>query len=152
MRKPRLRRLEWVYTNSPVYFVTTCCEQRRALLCNEPVHQAFRNFCENAGQRGVYVGRYVLMPDHVHLFAAFASTAPPLSNWMKALKRSLWPVRKDDGAERVFWQKGFFDHVIRSAESYEEKWHYVRLNPVRAGLVRSAEEWPYQGEFHVLGL
>ena len=38
------------------------------------------------------------------------------------------------------WQKGFFDHVIRSEESYEQKWVYVRDNPVRAGLVRSAED------------
>ena len=44
------------------------------------------------------------------------------------------------------WQKGFFDHVIRSEESYAQKWVYVRDNPVRAGLVRSAEDWPYAGE------
>jgi putative transposase len=44
------------------------------------------------------------------------------------------------------WQKGFFDHMIRSHESYDEKWMYVRNNPVRAGLVLSAEDWPYAGE------
>ena len=44
------------------------------------------------------------------------------------------------------WQKGFFDHGIRAEESYEQKWVYVRDNPVRAGLVRSAEDWPYAGE------
>ena len=36
------------------------------------------------------------------------------------------------------------DH--RSAESYEEKWHYVRENPVRANLVSKWEDWPYRGE------
>jgi len=44
------------------------------------------------------------------------------------------------------WQPGFFDHVLRSDESYAEKWNYVRDNPVRAGLVGSAGHWPYQGE------
>jgi hypothetical protein len=44
------------------------------------------------------------------------------------------------------WQKGFFDHGIRAEESYEQKWVYVRDNPVRAGLVRSAEDWPCAGE------
>ena len=51
------------------------------------------------------------------------------------------------------WQPGFFDHVLRSNESYSQKWNYVRENPVRAGLVKSVEglvksveDWPYQGE------
>ena len=44
------------------------------------------------------------------------------------------------------WERGFFDHVIRNAESYAQKWDYVRQNPVRAGLVERAEDWPYQGE------
>jgi hypothetical protein len=54
--------------------------------------------------------------------------------------------------ERPFWQKRFFDHVMRSAESYEQKWTYVRDNPVRAGLVGRAEDWPYQGEIHHLAV
>lgn len=45
------------------------------------------------------------------------------------------------------WQQGFFDHLIRSSESYAQKWEYVRENPVRAGFVTAADTWPYQGEF-----
>src|SRR4030095_9854688 len=40
----------------------------------------------------------------------------------------------------------FFDHLIRHGESYSEKWEYVRQNPVRAGLVHQADDWPWQGE------
>jgi len=40
------------------------------------------------------------------------------------------------------WQRGFFDHLLRSEESYSEKWNYVRNNPVRAGLVASGDDWP----------
>jgi hypothetical protein len=50
------------------------------------------------------------------------------------------------GQRRISWQKSFFDHVLRSDESAAEKWEYVRQNPVRAGLVASADEWPYAGE------
>jgi hypothetical protein len=32
----------------------------------------------------------------------------------------------------------------------DDKWSYVRENPVRAGLVARAEDWPYQGELNVL--
>lgn len=44
-----------------------------------------------------------------------------------------------------FWQKQFFDHVLRNDESYGDIWAYVRDNPVRAGLVARWEEWNYQG-------
>jgi hypothetical protein len=40
--------------------------------------------------------------------------------------------------------------VLRGAESYEEKWWYVRDNPVRAGLVDRWEDWPHCGEPHRL--
>ena len=40
----------------------------------------------------------------------------------------------------------FFDHLLRSEESYAQKWDYVRENPVRAGLVKNVEDWPYAGE------
>lgn len=146
LHTPRLQRLDRLFTDCPVYFLTTCTAQRRAILANEGTHHAFVLFARNGAPRGVLVGRYVLMPDHLHLFAAFAPGSLSLSGWMQALKRTLskhWSVR---GAEGPHWQKGFFDHVLRSEESYEEKWRYVLQNPVRAGLVQDAEDWPYQGE------
>jgi hypothetical protein len=47
-------------------------------------------------------------------------------------------------------RRGFFDHLLRSDESYAEKWNYVRENPVRAGLAQSGEDWPYAGEIVVI--
>jgi putative transposase len=65
---------------------------------------------------------------------------------MGSLKRVLSKVVKPVDSADPVWQRGFFDHVMRSAESYSQKWDYVRENPVRAGLVRDADEWPYSGE------
>jgi putative transposase len=48
------------------------------------------------------------------------------------------------------WQRDFWDTQLRRNESYEEKWHYVIENPVRAGFVNNSEDWPYQGEINVL--
>jgi putative transposase len=56
-------------------------------------------------------------------------------------KRNGW--RKSRGQ---IWEEGFFDHIFRNDESMSEKWDYVVQNPVRAGLVNCAEDWPYQGE------
>jgi REP element-mobilizing transposase RayT len=86
------------------------------------------------------------MPDHIHLFAGFGPESISLSAWMKSLKNAISKTLRNATFVGPHWQKGFFDNVIRSAESYEQKWLYVRNNPVRAGLVRSAEDWPYAGE------
>lgn len=39
---------------------------------------------------------------------------------------------------------------MRNGDQYHEKWLYVRENPVRAGLVTDADEWPFQGDINVL--
>jgi hypothetical protein len=43
------------------------------------------------------------------------------------------------------WQREFFDHLLRSDEKLEEKWNYVRENPVRAGLCANPDAYPYSG-------
>jgi len=48
------------------------------------------------------------------------------------------------------WQREFFDHLIRSNESYDQKWQYVVENPIRAGLATKASDWPWQGEIFEL--
>ncbi len=134
----------------PVYFLTACTLERRAILANQEFHAAFVNFGGNASTHGVLVGRYVIMPDHLHLFAAFGPDSLSLSEWIRALKRALAKELRQMGTARECWQKGFFDHVMRSEESYEQKWLYVVQNPVRAGLVQGQRDWPYQGEIYPL--
>ncbi|MGH9449801.1 MAG: REP-associated tyrosine transposase [Terriglobia bacterium] len=152
MLKPRLHRLEWTYTSSPIYFITACTDRRRPLLAKDGVHRSFRVFAEEALNHRVWVGRYVLMPDHLHLFAGFADGSPKLSDWVSALKRTLSVALPYTRFPAPHWQKGFFDHALRSAESYGQKWAYVRDNPVRAGLVTVATDWAYQGEIFQIGM
>ena len=61
-------------------------------------------------------------------------------------------IKRELGLTNVIWQEEFFDHVLRSSESYSEKWNYVRNNPVRHGFVTNADEWPWQGEIEELRL
>jgi REP element-mobilizing transposase RayT len=90
------------------------------------------------------------MPDHVHLFVTFTLDGVSLSSWVKSCKNALSKSWRLTGLAAPHWQKGFFDHVMRSIDSYDEKWHYVAANPVRAGLAATPEAWPYQGTIHEL--
>ena len=40
-------------------------------------------------------------------------------------------------------QRDFFEHRFRNDENVIEKSHYIRMNPVRAGLIDKPESWPY---------
>jgi len=86
------------------------------------------------------------MPDHVHLFVWIPPSGPTLGSWVKALKSVLGKTLTELDVPKPHWQEGFFDHVLRRQECYDEKWDYVRLNPVRGGLVEKPEDWPWQGE------
>jgi putative transposase len=121
-------------------------------------------------RHGWVIGRYVIMPDHVHFFCVPELEAKTLSDFVGAWKR--WTSRRIHalrgrhstsvaGLPRsataattgtALWQREFFDHVLRSKESYNDKWNYVRDNPVRAGLAVVANDWPYAGELERLEL
>lgn len=89
------------------------------------------------------------MPDHVHFFAMPGPAAKPLAEFMRQWKQ--WTAKGILAAANrpaPLWQPRFFDHVLRSRDSYGEKWTYVSENPVRAGLAVTPERWPYAGHIH----
>src|ERR1700736_3241320 len=142
-RRQRLHRLSPLYIRAPIYFITACTYDWRQLLANDTLHGAFLQFAQEAPNRGAWVGAYVIMPDHLHLFVATDDQRITLSTWMKSLKNTLSKPLRFSGVASPHWEKTFFDHALRSGESYSAKWNYVRDNPVRAGLVRRAEDWPF---------
>ena len=149
-----LRRLDQVWLEPAVYFVTVCVAGRRAMLANPNAFAVLTEEFQAAPERhGWTIGRFVAMPDHLHFFCAEGGRpdAVALSRFAGGFKQ--WTAKRIlrfAGAPAPLWQRQFFDHVLRSGESYESKWSYVRENPVRAGLVAKAEDWPYGGELAVI--
>jgi putative transposase len=133
---------------SIIIFVTVCTKNRRPCLADADVHRLICNAWKEADH--FHVGRYVIMPDHLHLFCSPATPDPEsLKNWCsfwKARVASNWPYP----FEGKLWLKGYWDRQLRSGDSYADKWDYVRNNPVRADLVASPDQWPYQGELELL--
>jgi putative transposase len=133
-------RLEWLFANMhPFYFVTFNTYKRNSLLARSEIHETFRSFCTRAEAYNVAVGRYVIMPNHIHLFVVLPPESMTLQKWIQALRTVLGKNLLALGHPKPHWQEGFFDHVLRSSESYSQKWDYVRLNPVRAGLSETPE-------------
>src|SRR6185369_3200637 len=82
-------RFERIYYDCPIYYLTLVAYDRKHLLANGEVHATLISFAERAPDYGVSVGRYVIMPDHIHLFAAFTPESIALSKWIKSLKNGL---------------------------------------------------------------
>lgn len=132
---------------STIIMVTVCVAGRRRLLAADVAHSLLVRIWKQTEKWRV--GRYVVMPDHVHLFCAPADLDTPLKAWVQCwrnLATRQWPCAED----KPIWQRDFWDTQLRRGENYEAKWEYVRQNPVRAGLVRQPDEWPYQGQLHHL--
>ena len=159
-----LRRLERVWVDSPIYFITTCTFERRAILSSSDIAAILVQEWRTAHQRhGWAIGRYVIMPDHVHFFCRADLSPSPLQTFMQKWKQ--WTSKRigreiavagigDPGLKErsTLWQEEFFDHVLRSSESYSQKWEYVKENPVRAGFVNKSDDWPFHGEIESLML
>jgi len=120
------------------------------LACEEIAKILIHEWCSARSRQGWAVGRYVIMPDHLHLFVSMDDQRIMLSAWMKSLKNMASKALRLNGIPPPHWQKTFFDHLVRSSESYSEKWSYVRENPVRAGLVSKNEDWAFMGEIFAL--
>ena len=144
----RLGRLDRIFERGPIYFVTACTHERRKFLANSSMVECVTLFARAGADHGSWMGAFVLMPDHWHAFVALAADNGhgQLSAWMKSSKNFMSKKLRADGVQAPHWQKGYFDHVLRSSESYAQKWEYVRDNPVRAGLVERWEDWPFRGE------
>src|SRR5256714_15130592 len=140
------------FATQPIIYLTSVTHQRAALLANAVAFDELAAvWGRSAEVDGWFVGDYLLMPDHVHLFVRPAPNAKLLAEWMKSWKsisaRRLKPtLRWHDH----LWQDDYFDRFLRSAESYTDKWNYVANNPVRKGLCRRSEDWPWRGRLHDL--
>jgi putative transposase len=92
-------------------------------------------------QRKYLLHEFVVMPDHIHLLLTPAGEAS-LEKAVQFIKGGYsHRLRKMEKIQ--VWQESFTNHRIRDAEDYERHCEYVRLNPVRAGLVREAGAYPF---------
>jgi len=127
----------WVEQGSR-HFITINCKNRNGspLLENGTAKHMLESACFYDESDKWYLWLILVMPDHVHFIATFdlsRGLKKTIRAWKGYLTRTL-------GIE---WQSDFFEHRLRNHSEFDEKAHYIRMNPVRAGLINRSEEWPY---------
>ena len=140
------RNLPHLQAEGKTYYVTFCTHQRWTL--PEEVRPLVVKHCLHDEGLKLRMHALVVMPDHVHLI--FTPTTDPLgkpyglSEILGGIKgASAHTINKHLKRRGPVWQDESFDHILRREEKLEEKVEYVRQNPVRKGLVKAPEEYPY---------
>jgi len=135
-RPPRIAvRLPW--EADVIYFMTICVDRREKVLANLPLFELLRSAFLKSKKWNVLVA--VVMPDHVHAIVSPKNRGTSPTDFSHFIKRKVTAAFRPSWA----WQRGCFDHLLRSDESFNAKMLYVLLNPVRAGLVTRWQDWQF---------
>lgn len=131
-----------------ILFCTVCADDRGTWVAQATVMEALHHVWQQEDNAWL-VGDYVLMPDHAHFFCCprCMSVGITVERWT-----AFW---KDRFSKRVGqlgwrWQRGVFHTRMRTDAHHAEKRDYMRDNPVTAGLVTCADDWPWRGRVHDL--
>jgi REP element-mobilizing transposase RayT len=83
-----------------------------------------------------------LMPTHLHLLMSAGKVS--VVRCVALFRQTTEHLATQNGIKRL-WQRSFYDHYLRPSESEAATIEYIRLNPVRAGLVNHPDDGPWTG-------
>jgi len=148
-------------TPGATYFFTVVTYRRRKILTSPNCVDVLRNVIKEVKQTYPFkIDAWVVLPEHMHCMW----TLPPddadyskrwgliKTKFSKGLKPQLhreeWMTQsKQKHRESTIWQRRFWEHQIRDDEDYRTHMDYLHYNPVKHGLVKRVNDWPYSS-FH----
>jgi REP element-mobilizing transposase RayT len=140
------RNLPHIQTEGKTFFITFCTYKRWIL--PESIRDLVIRHCLHDHERKVWVHGLLVMPDHVHIIitplvdamGTFYSLAEILGSIKGA---SAHKINRTLGRKGHVWQDESFDQIFRSHENAREKVQYICENPVRKGIARGVQEYPW---------
>ncbi len=131
-------------SDSRTLATTTGTWQGRSLFQSERLARLFLDTLFNYRDHGkLGVHEFSVMPTHVHLMFTVAAEVT-LERAMQLIKGGFsHRAGEEVGPNKEIWQRGYVDRRIRDAAEYARWAEYIRMNPVRAALVRAPELYPY---------
>jgi len=93
--------------------------------------------------RKFWLHDFVIMPNHVHLLLTVGGEMT-IEKAMQFIKGGFsYRLKRECGYLGEVWQRGFSEVRIENRESFFQHQEYIAANPVKAGLIDSAEKFPY---------
>jgi putative transposase len=145
------------------YFFTVVTERRQSILTNEDVRHALRAaIVKVRASHPFEIDAWVLLPDHLHCIWTLPEGDADFSTRWRLIKREVTVAvganyfREEFQTERraqkqhgTIWQQRFWEHLIRDDGDFATHMDYLHFNPVKHGLVKTVNEWPWSS-FHRL--
>ena len=139
------------------YFFTVVTHGRRPILTYPEVRQALREGISQVRQTMPFsIEAWVLLPDHLHAIWTLpehddrfgARWAVIKSCVTKRCKNLFGPgenvnLSRSNRHEGGFWQRRFWEHIIRDEADFHRHLDYLHWNPVKHGYVKIPTDWPY---------
>jgi len=140
-RPPRLKTFD--YRGAHRYLLTMCTFDRaRRFVDAATVDSVRRQLLTVAEATDMSVLAYTFMPDHLHVVVEGRSDDADLTAFTRAFRRRA-TLRCWTPDRQPLWQEGFHERVLREGDDVLQVIDYVLNNPVRAGLVEYAVDYPY---------
>ncbi|HET9178567.1 MAG TPA: transposase [Terriglobia bacterium] len=147
-----MSKLRRPFLSDRYFFITVRLLRRRTKLADADFGLLARAFNRARALHPFLLTAWVFLPDHWHAICAPHPTAT-ISLIVKSLKQSsTMAINRRRAASGELWQPRFFDRALRTVREYSEKVEYIHLNPVKAGLVRRAEDWPWSSFSEYAGM
>jgi len=138
-----MARLARVVVPGYAHHITQRGNRRLPTFFSDADYEAYLAFlAEQCDACGVRIWAWCLMPNHVHLVAV-PKTAEALARALgEAHRRYTHRINSRKGWRGYLWQGRFGSFVMERAHVLAVV-QYVERNPVRAGLVKRAWQWPW---------
>ncbi|MFA5960273.1 MAG: transposase [Tatlockia sp.] len=139
-----------------VFFFTLTLQNRNASLLVDYIHLLTEAVQTVKKEHPFHIKAYVILPEHLHMVWALPQNDSHYSlRWKKiktlfskSLARSGVPLSKTRHNEYTLWQRRFWEHTIKDEQDFENHVHYIHYNPIKHGLVKDLNDWPYSSFHH----
>lgn len=139
------------YQPGGCYFFTVVTNKRHAILTNPDVLERLRAaFRHVQTTRPFTIEAMVILPDHLHCLWQMPADNHDFSTRWRMIKHYVSigvgaPI--NSRKEKLFWQRRFWEHLIRDEEDWRRHMDYIHYNPVKHGYVAKVSDWPHSS-FH----
>ena len=154
-QRKRMRLPDYDYSENAMFFITVCTQNRKKVLSEilsvgdgfpvpklTPVGMLVESYIDKISEKypAVKIHKHIIMPDHIHFLMSIENSAggtgdpsPTIDTvfaWYKYQTTKEINIFRQSTGEK-FWQRSFYDHVVRNVQDFEDIWYYIETNPHR---------------------
>ena len=133
-----------IYLSDHIYFFTVVTHNRCNLFSDDKNVQLLKAAFRYVQSRKYFkIEAICILPDHLHCMWSMPEDGNYSKRWqmIKTNFSRQYRYENPEHIQKKLWQPRFWEHVIRDQDDWQRHLDYIHYNPVKHGLVTSAEEW-----------